>query len=150
MTPLRIAPLFASVGIMCGLTACGQASEADPAWADRHLPVVPHTVDVEMANVGADLFRTNCAACHYIGGEAAGLGPNLDGVTERRTQAWIRAMIAHPDSMIDNDSIAGALYEEYGLRMLNVGVSPAEVRAIQEYIWWRDRSADAERNAGEG
>jgi len=94
-----------------------------------------------MADEGAALFRRNCAACHYIGGEdaEAGLGPNLGGVTLRRTPGWIRAMIANPDSMLVSDTVAARLYDEYGVRMLNVGADAAEVRALLEFLWRADR-----------
>ncbi len=139
MTRRRMLSPLAPALILCGLSACGQEVEVDPAWADLSLPADAHVVDEDLANAGADLFRTRCSACHYIGGDKKGLGPNLEGVTERRTQAWMRAMIANPDSMLTADSAAIALYQEYGLRMLNVDLSAAGVRAVLEYIWWMDR-----------
>jgi len=150
MTRLRIATLVASIGMVCGLSACRQAVEADPAWAAVDLPADPHTVDPGMANAGADLFRTKCTACHYIGGEGGGLGPNLQGVTKRRSQTWMRAMIANPDSMLANDSTAKALLEQYGVRMIGVGAQPAEIRAILEYLWWRDRGQAQDSGGGAG
>ena len=69
----------------------------------------------------------------------AGLGPNLAGVTERRDIGWIRAMISHPDSMLEADTTAARLYGEYGVRMLNVGADDAEVRALLEFLWRADR-----------
>ncbi len=97
-----------------------------------------------MADEGATVFRDVCSACHYIGGDDpdAGLGPNLQGVTLRREPAWIRTMIANPDSMIASDSIAARLYDEYGVWMVNGGVTAAEVRALLEFLWRADRGPD--------
>lgn len=94
-----------------------------------------------MADAGASLFRRTCSACHYIGGDdpEAGLGPNLAGVTLRRGPDWIRSMIANPDSMVAADTITSRLYSEFGVRMLNVGATPAEVRAVIEFLWRADR-----------
>lgn len=141
MTRLRFAALVTSLAIMNALSACRKGAEVDPAWADRPLPSPERVIDASMADAGAALFRQNCSACHYIGGEDpdAGLGPNLEGVTLRRDPAWIRAMISNPDSMTANDTIAARLHDEYGIRMLNVGATPAEVRALVEFLWRADR-----------
>ncbi len=95
-----------------------------------------------MADAGSELFRASCSACHYIGGDdpEAGLGPNLAGVTRRRAMPWIQGMISNPDSMVASDSIAGALRDEYGIQMLNVGASAAEVRALIEFLWRADHA----------
>ena len=141
MTPLRIAALAASTLILNGLTACRKDVVTDPAWAAVPLPAeIGWIADDAMADAGADLFAANCSACHYIGGEDvdAGLGPNLQAVTRRRDATWIRAMIANPDSMLASDSIAARLYDEYGIRMLNVRAEPAEVRALIEFLWRAD------------
>lgn len=130
--------------MMSGLAACRKEIVADPAWASVALPAeTGWSPDHAMADTGADLFAANCSACHYIGGEdvEAGLGPNLQGVTRRRDATWIRAMIANPDSMLATDSIAGRLYDEYGIRMLNVDAGQAEVRALVEFLWRADRGA---------
>ncbi len=140
MRLLALRPLAASLFILHAGVACRQSPELDTEWATRSVPAEGHQVDQEMADVGSEIFRTNCSACHYIGGDdpEAGLGPNLAGVTARRTMAWLRGMIANPDSMVAADSIAGALRDEYGIQMLNVGASPAEVRALIEFLWRAD------------
>jgi len=48
-------------------------------------------------------------------------------------------MIANPDSMLVSDTVAARLYDEYGVRMLNVGADAAEVRALLEFLWRADR-----------
>jgi mono/diheme cytochrome c family protein len=144
MTPLRIAAVAASILMLNALTACRKDVVVDPAWAAVPLPVETGWIpNHAMADAGAELFAANCSACHYIGGEDvdAGLGPNLQGVTRRRDATWIRAMIANPDSMLATDSIAGRLYDEYGIRMLNVGAGEAEVRALVEFLWRADHGA---------
>ena len=37
-----------------------------------------------------------CSGCHKIGGAGGVLAPDLQGVFERRDEAWIRTKIQHP------------------------------------------------------
>lgn len=135
---LRLAA--ASLCILHLGVACRQPSVLDPEWASTPLPASGHVANPEMADAGSEIFRSNCSACHYIGGDdaEAGLGPNLAGVTRRRALPWIQGMITNPDSMTATDSIASRLRADYGIQMLNVEASPAEVRALIEFLWRAD------------
>lgn len=62
------------------------------------------------------------------------MGPDLEGVTERRSFAWTYHMIVDPDSMIRNDSIARELLEKYFTPMSDQNVTPDQFRAIYEYL----------------
>jgi cytochrome c2 len=86
-------------------------------YASAPLPAPGAPVDSVLADVGADLFRKHCSACHTIhGGDK--IGPDLAGVTERRDYAWIRGMILSPDSMTAADPAAQALKEELAVQMV--------------------------------
>jgi hypothetical protein len=56
------------------------------------------------------------------------------GVTERRSFEWIYAMVTAPDSMLQNDSTAKALFAEYVTQMPDQKVQPDEGRALYEYL----------------
>jgi len=91
-------------------------------------------VDRELAARGEELFRSKgCVACHTIGGGRQ-VGPDLEGVVERREFGWTYHMITNPDSMVRNDSIAKALLGEYFTPMSDQNVQPDEFRAIYEYL----------------
>jgi len=112
-------------------------------YAASPLPAPGTPVDDVLADLGADVFRARCSACHAVAGEAK-LGPNLSGVTRRRDLPWIRAMILRPDSMTADDPVASALKAEYGVQMLVTGeVTPAHVRAVIEFLRRADEGGEA-------
>ena len=117
------------------LAACGGAAEDGAeanAAADTDAMEVPAT---DAAAAGENLFTTRgCAGCHGIGGPAAAVGPDLAGVTERREQAWLVAMITRPDSMLTADETAMGLLAEYNTPMPNMRVSSAEAEQIIAYL----------------
>ncbi len=98
-------------------------------------------VDMELAVRGEELFtRKGCVACHKIG-EGRLVGPDLMGVTERRSQGWIFAMITAPDSMLRSDPTAKDLFAEYFTPMPDQKVGPDEARALYEYLRARTEGA---------
>lgn len=123
--------------LVFGLLACDPGLGVDPNWAGADLPGPGTPVSDTMADVGAELFRRNCAACHSLGGGDV-VGPDLHGVTDRRPIEWIRGMIARPDSMLRVDGVAQALLLEYQVPMLNRELDEARVRAILEFLWRAD------------
>lgn len=87
------------------------------------------------AQDGGELFRTRCIACHTIGGGRL-VGPDLDGIGTRRTEAWLIPFIQHSQAVIKSgDPIAMELAKEYpGLVMPDWPLSADEVRAILSYV----------------
>jgi mono/diheme cytochrome c family protein len=84
---------------------------------------------------GQATFEAVCSACHTIGGGRL-VGPDLQGVGERRSEAWIIAFVQHSQQLVaEGDSTAVALYKEYGeLPMPDQALSPDAVREILAYI----------------
>ena len=84
---------------------------------------------------GKTLFTNRgCTACHTIG-KGKSSGPDLLGVTERRTPEWLKQWIKAPESMLGSDSIANALLAEYkGVKMPNLHLSDADVDALISYL----------------
>ena len=72
-------------------------------------------------------------ACHKIG-EGRLVGPDLAGVTDRRSFTWIYSMMMNPDSMLRSDSTAQGLLGEYFTPMPNQKIQPEEARALYEYL----------------
>ena len=144
--PPRTACVVALATIV--VTACDVGVDLDPALADAPMPARYDPIDAELADAGAWLFQRNCSACHYIG-DTSMIGPDLAGVTARRSLDWIAAMIRRPDSMLVADTIAQRLLNQYQVPMADRRLDGARVRALVEFL----RRADigpgpAERQAG--
>jgi cytochrome c551/c552 len=97
-------------------------------------------VDAAAAAAGEKLFATKgCVACHTYGKKMT--GPDLKGVTSRRTAAWMENQIMHPDVMTKTDPIAHALMaENNNVQMLNLHLTQAEAQNMVEYLKKLDRA----------
>ncbi len=83
-------------------------------------------------------FESKCLACHSIG-QGKKLGPDLAGVTKRRSDDWLARFLKAPEKMLETDPDAKALLKEYNnIPMPNQGLSDAEVRQYIKYFRWID------------
>lgn len=97
-------------------------------------------VDEELAEKGEKLFQTKgCTACHAFGKRVT--GPDLAGVTMRRTAEWMENQILHPDKMVKEDPISHGLFATYALQMPNQGLTSDEAKAVIEYFKHKDKEA---------
>lgn len=81
-------------------------------------------------------FKTNCAACHTIGGGRLA-GPDLKGVTERQSRAWLARFIVEPSVVMESgDSYALKIRDEArGLIMPTIpGMSLDRAKALLDLI----------------
>ncbi len=106
-------------GATQGAAAAGDAAAGDPAVIDA----------------GAALFKNNCTVCHSAGTDVI-VGPGLQGVTERRTEAWLIQWIKNSQALIQSgDADAVAVYNEYNKQaMPSFAFSDDEVKSILAYI----------------
>ncbi len=83
---------------------------------------------------GGVVFGQTCAACHSIGGGVL-VGPDLDGVTERRVESWLKVQIQSPSvHQAQNDPISVSNREEFGLPMPDLGLTDQQVDAVIAYL----------------
>jgi len=85
---------------------------------------------------GKSLFESKgCNGCHTIGGGRRA-GPDLKGVTERRSREWLQKWIRDPDAMLASDSVAQQLLAEAnGIRMVNPHLTnDADINALIDYL----------------
>jgi mono/diheme cytochrome c family protein len=98
-------------------------------------------VNEALVEQGEKLFSTKgCTACHAFGKRLT--GPDLAGVTMRRTAVWMENQILHPDKMVKEDPISHGLFATYALQMPNQGLTPDEAKAVIEYFKHQDHEAN--------
>lgn len=75
---------------------------------------------------GRVLFEMKCSSCHTLGrGDRA--GPDLRGVTRRRTRDWLERWMKDPAGMSKNDADGKALFARYK----NVPMPPSNLTEEQ-------------------
>lgn len=89
----------------------------------------------QTAEEGQAIYVQRCIACHTIGGGNL-VGPDLQGVEQRRDRDWLVRFISAPDEMIaEGDPIAIQLLEEFNnVAMPNMALSDIEVEAILAFL----------------
>jgi cytochrome c2 len=83
---------------------------------------------------GARIFRAkSCTRCHTIG---AGYkdGPDLQGVTDRHSCAWVAALLSDTEEMIQTDPDLQQLRIEHFLDMPNPNLSVRDAQAVYAYL----------------
>lgn len=83
---------------------------------------------------GKTIFGQSCSTCHTVG-RGKLVGPDLEGVTTRREEPWLRVQIKSPSvHRTQNDLIARSNFEKYGIRMPDLGLTDQQVEAIIAYL----------------
>lgn len=86
------------------------------------------------AGIGEEKFNAVCAACHTIGAGRR-VGPDLQGVQERRSENWLLSFIRSPQQMISaGDPVAIQLEQEFKMVMPDPPVSADEIKEILTFI----------------
>ncbi len=111
----------------------------NPAWPTDAGNTVRTSPDLQAYAIngpaGETLFLKACAGCHTVG-KGDRVGPDLEGVVERRKRDWLTSFIANPAKMrAGKDPIALALMAKYpAVRMPAIGVSESEAADLIAYI----------------
>jgi len=122
------------------LGGCAKHSEPAPAQPRRAAPPSgtrsAMRVDPKLAKRGATLFSNKgCNACHTIGKNGKMAGPDLAGVTDRRSRDWLKRWLKDPTAMFGSDSIADAMVvEAKNVKMPNMKLSDSEIEALINYF----------------
>lgn len=84
---------------------------------------------------GAQIYKANCTACHTIGGGRL-VGPDLEGITEKREADWLKKWINSSSELIaSGDADAIAIFEEYNRSaMTDFYFSDEDMAALLTYL----------------
>lgn len=83
---------------------------------------------------GKAIFDEKCAGCHTIGGGKL-VGPDLQGVTQRRDPTWLRNFLLDTTGMLASDPEAKKLLQEYNnVTMPNMGLTEDEVSQLIAFM----------------
>src|SRR5688572_29455002 len=87
--------------------------------------------DPKMVSRGKSLFTSKgCNGCHTIG-KGRSAGPDLKGVTQRRTTEWLHSWMMDPPAMAKTDPTAQAMVKEYnGMVMPKVPLTHDDINAL--------------------
>ena len=97
-------------------------------------------IDETRVEQGEGLFKTKgCSGCHAFGSKLS--GPDLNGVTMRRTADWMKHQILHPEVMTKSDPISRGLFAQYALQMPNQKLTDAEADAVIEFLKHKNHEA---------
>ncbi len=87
---------------------------------------------------GKQDFESKCLACHSIG-QGKKFGPDLAGVTKRRSADWLSKWLKSPEKMLEADADAKTMLKEFNnIPMPNQNLSDAEIRQYIDYFKWID------------
>ena len=91
---------------------------------------------------GETLYNRTCVACHSIGGGKL-VGPDLKGVTAKRSDSWLKEFIKNSAGMIARgDKDAVALFKEYNnMPMPPHPLNDAQLTALVAYLKEKDGAA---------
>ena len=87
-------------------------------------------------SAGERIFKERCTACHTYG-KGIKVGPDLKGVTQRRSRAWLLKFIGSSSTMIRlGDPTAKKLFNEYKQERMPdwSDLSPEQIGALLDYF----------------
>jgi protein SCO1 len=112
----------------------------DPNRRNQVVPVAANAgantfVDDPLNLPGQALFVKTCGGCHTVG-RGDRTGPDLRGVTTRRSRDWLTRYIMEPEKMrAKQDPVAMSLAAKYpAVRMPNLGLSELDTGDVIAYI----------------
>ena len=129
----------ASQGAIGVIDATGGTPELATEPLEHHnIPATASPSDPE-ALQGKMMFDSRCFACHTIAGGPK-VGPDLLGVTERRSEKWITSWLHSPETMLAKDDTAKALLARFKLPMPNQNLSDTDITRLLKYFRWAGKN----------
>jgi cytochrome c oxidase cbb3-type subunit 3 len=117
------------------------------------VPLKPATGD---AARGAEIYRGkgHCAGCHSIRGEGGVAGPDLSGIGESRSTAYLRESLVNPNAAVPEGYLLVTVVPSSGRRVTGVRVNEdsfsIQVRDSdgRSYSFWKKDVTQVDRQRG--
>lgn len=134
---LMLCAAIAVSGVACskkeGPTAGGEAAGGSAMGVGPiQQKMTLDTINPTLVAAGKKIFDEKCSACHKIGEKY--VGPDLKGVTQRRSPEWVMNMILNPQEMTQKDPVAKELLGTFLTQMTFQNVSQEDARALLEFF----------------
>lgn len=118
-----------------------KARDASVVWSRRGsfgaLLIAGTLIGLQSASAqeaGKQIFQTACAACHSIGAGRL-VGPDLNGVNDKRSEDWLLRFIKSPQALLKSgDKSAAALFEEFKTPMPDQALSDEQIKKVLAHI----------------
>jgi cytochrome c551/c552 len=110
-----------------------------------------HFPRLGFAQDGKKIFEQDCATCHRIGQKL--IGPDLAGVTEKRSEDWLKKFIKSSQQMVKSgDPEAVAIFEEFNQIPMpdNPHLDDAALDALLSYIAGASGTASMDQSDDRG
>ena len=128
------APAMAATAPAAAAAPAGTAEDVGPDGpAALTVPAIAISADPAVIAAGKAVYDAKgCGACHQFGSKL--VGPDLKGVTERRSPVWIAKMIKYPEKMTKTDPVAKDMFRSLMVQMTDQGVPESELAAVVSYL----------------
>lgn len=131
--------LLAALALVAAAAFAQEAKELPKGIGPIQELVLPDTIDDALAAEGEATFVAFCSACHKFGERY--VGPDLQGVSERRSPEWIMNMILNTNQMIFEDDTAYDLLAQYMTPMPQLPLTEEQARELLEFFRLQDANA---------
>ncbi len=99
---------------------------------------------------GKVAFESKCLACHSMG-LGPKMGPDIAGVTKRRSDEWLASWLKSPEQMLKGDADAQAMLKQFNnIPMPNQNLSDAEIKQYLAFFHWFDSQPLGSVKSGAG
>lgn len=133
-----------------GLIDAGDVKKEEKGDIEHHNMAATATPTEPAAVQGKLDFESKCLACHSIG-QGKKLGPDLAGVTKRRSDEWLTKWLQAPEKMLESDADAKAMLKEYNnIPMPNQNLGANEIQQYLKYFHWVDAQPAGSVASGSG
>ena len=141
---------------MPGAGAMSEREMRQTAAYVRSLGKVPLKPVPGDAAHGAELYRGKgaCAGCHSIHGEGGVAGPDLSGIGESRSAAYLRESLVNPGAAVPEDYLLVTVVPNNGERVTGVRVNEdsfsIQIRDStgRPYSFWKKDLAQVDKQRG--